>query len=49
MIHFISRHLQTLHYERDHWLTLAEKKRAVKLIAALVACLTVTVLIWLIY
>lgn len=49
MIHFVSRYRQQWHYERDYWLTRAEKKRAVKLIAALIACVTITVLLWLIY
>jgi hypothetical protein len=47
MIHFLSHYRQRWQYERVYWLTRAEKRRAVLLTCGIMACVTITVLLWL--
>jgi hypothetical protein len=47
MIPTISHLLYRVHHEREYWLTRAEKRRALLLTCGIMACLTITVLIWL--
>jgi hypothetical protein len=47
MIPFISRYRQQWHYERDYWLTRAEKRRAMWFVCAITAVITTGVLLWL--
>jgi hypothetical protein len=49
MIHFISRYFYELHAHRTYWLTRAERRRAIRLACVLMALVTISVLMWVIY
>jgi hypothetical protein len=46
IIPFLSKYRQQYYYERDFWMAKAEKRRAMLLTCAIVACVTITVLLW---
>jgi hypothetical protein len=47
MIPFLSKYRQQFYYERDFWTAKAEKRKAMLLTCAIAACVTVSVLLWL--
>jgi hypothetical protein len=46
MIPFLSRYIQQLHYERVHWLTQAERRRAIRLLCLVLLCIAIIIFLW---
>jgi hypothetical protein len=49
MIRLLSHHLQQLHYQRQYWLTRAERRRAIIFMSLLTVLVTISILLWLLY